>query len=125
MPEAGLAPAAAHDVVETEWGRLVWMVSGALGNSETLTVGRCHIHPGRENPRHLHPDCDEVIHVLEGSIEHSCGDERVALEAGDAISIPAGLLHNARNVGDSEAVLLVAFSSATRRTIAEEDAAPA
>lgn len=124
MPEARLAPASGHDVVETDWGRLVWMVSGALGNSDTLTVGRCHIHPGRENPRHLHPDCDEVVHVLEGSIEHSYGDESVALQAGDALSIPAGLVHNARNVGDSEAVLVVVFSSANRRAVAEDGGPP-
>ncbi|HET7568170.1 MAG TPA: cupin domain-containing protein [Gaiellaceae bacterium] len=124
MPEARLAPADAHDVVETDWGRLVWMISGALGNSDTLTVGRCHIHAGQANPRHLHPDCDEVVHVLEGSIEHSYGDERVALRPGDAISIPAGVVHNARNVGDSEAVLVIVFSSATRRSVAEDGGPP-
>jgi quercetin dioxygenase-like cupin family protein len=57
--------------------------------------------------------------VLTGTIEHSAGTERVVLTDGDAISIPANVVHNARNVGDIEAVLLISFSSADRQTVVE------
>lgn len=46
-----------HDraiVEEQEWGRLIWHASCALGNSATMTGGRCEIGPGCANPRHLH-----------------------------------------------------------------------
>jgi quercetin dioxygenase-like cupin family protein len=108
-----------YEVETMPWGRLVWMVAGRLGNSETMTVGRCHIRPGQQNPRHHHPNCDEVLHVLTGSIEHSAGDSLVEMTAGDTVSIPAGVVHNARNVGSVEAVFLISFSSADRRTIGE------
>jgi mannose-6-phosphate isomerase-like protein (cupin superfamily) len=62
-------------VEEHPWGHLTWMVSGQLGNSEELTVGTCHISPGQHNPRHHHPNCDEVLHVLRGRIVHTLGDE--------------------------------------------------
>lgn len=124
MAEARVSPASGHQVVETDWGRLVWMISGALGNSETLTVGRCHIRAGQANPRHLHPNCDEVVHVLEGEIEHSFGDESVRLRPGDALAIPAGVVHNARNAGDGDAVLTIVFSSATRLAVAEDGGPP-
>ncbi len=105
-----------HDM---DWGHLEWMVSGELGNSSTMTVGRCYILPGRENPRHFHPNCDEVLHVLTGTIEHSFGDEVIPMTAGDTISIPIGVMHNARNVGDDEAVFVIAFSTPDREVVGE------
>lgn len=99
------------------WGRLEWFVSGALGNSDTLTVGRCLIDPGQANKPHYHPNCDEVLHVLQGTISHRLGDEFVTMHAGDTISIPAGILHNAHNTGPDTAVLLITFSTAHRQII--------
>ena len=75
------------------------------------------IRPGRENPRHYHPNCDEILYVAEGTIEHTSGDDAFPMNAGDAISIPAGVTHNARNVGQADAVLMIAFSSADRETV--------
>lgn len=112
-----LARADSYEVEETPWGRLVWMVAGRFGNSETMTVGRCDINAGMANPRHCHPNCDEVLHVLHGEIEHSLGDETFQMSAGDTVSIPMGTLHNARNLGDEQAALFIAFSSADRQTI--------
>ncbi|PSK90588.1 Cupin domain-containing protein [Haloactinopolyspora alba] len=104
---------------EQSWGHLVWMVSGALGNSDTMTVGRCHISPGHANPRHLHPNCDEVLHVLQGTIEHTVDDEVVSMGPGDTISVPTGAWHNARNVGTDEAIFVISFSTPDRQVVAE------
>jgi quercetin dioxygenase-like cupin family protein len=84
-----------------------------------MTIGRCYIDPGKANPRHYHPNCDEVLHVLHGTIEHSAGDELVTMGPGDTISIPAGILHNARNIGADQAVFVIAFSSADRQVVGE------
>lgn len=114
---AMVARSGSYEVEQHGWGRLVWMVAGRLGNSANLTVGRCYIEPGQANPRHYHPNCDEVLHVLEGTIEHTAGDEIVPMGPGDTISIPAGVVHNARNVGDATAVFVISFSSAHRQVI--------
>lgn len=107
-------------VVEPQaWGRLEWMVSQAIGNSDVLTVGRCHIDPGQQNPPHHHPNCDEVLHVVHGTIVHRVGDERFEMSAGDTVSIPAGTVHNARNVGADPAMFVITFSSAERVTVGE------
>ncbi|GAA1566344.1 MULTISPECIES: cupin domain-containing protein [Kribbella] len=106
-------------VEEQPWGRLEWMVSAALGNSSTMTVGRCYIRPGEQNPRHYHPNCDEVLHVLQGTIEHTVDDDKVRMGPGDTISIPTGALHNARNVGEDEAVFVICFSTPNRETVGE------
>lgn len=114
-----LTRAEAVRVEEQEWGRLEWMVSGALGNSERMTVGRCYIRPGEQNPRHYHPNCDEVLHVLQGSILHSIDDDKFEMGPGDTVSIPSGAVHNARNVGADEAIFVIAFSTPDRQTVGE------
>ena len=96
-------------------------VIGNLGNSETMTVGRCILEAGQANNRHFHPDCDEVLEVLTGSIVHTWDHQEVAMESGDTISIPAGVKHNARNVGSETAELLIVFSTAHRTAVAAED----
>lgn len=108
-----------NKVVEFPWGQLTWYASGELGNSDTLTVGQAIIRPGQHNPRHYHPNCDEVLHVLKGRILHSMGDRTVEMQAGDTVSIPTGVPHNATNIGDGDAVLSISFSSADRKVVNE------
>ena len=115
-----LRKAGEHSVEETEWGHLEWYASAAIGNSETMTVGLCVIRPGNANGRHWHPDCDEILTVVEGHIVHSWNDEEFVMNEGDVVSIPSGVVHNARNIGDTDARLSISFSSARRTTLGEE-----
>jgi quercetin dioxygenase-like cupin family protein len=102
------------------WGRLTWFASRALGNSQDMTVGRCIIHPGQANPKHSHPNCTEVLVVLEGTVAHTLeGDEDCTLSPGDVITVPPNVLHRAKNLGATDAVLMVTFSSADRQTKGE------
>jgi len=117
--DALVARAADNVVDEMPWGRLAWMVSGPIGNSTAMTVGRCHISPGQANPRHYHSNCDEIVQVLSGTIVHTLDDEEFTMSVGDTVSIPAGTVHNARNIGEEPAVLALAFSSAYREVAAE------
>ncbi|MBX7210694.1 MAG: cupin domain-containing protein [Verrucomicrobiaceae bacterium] len=109
------------EVLEMPWGTLTWHVSRALGNSAVMTFGRATIRPGMKNPRHRHPNCDEILHVITGSIEHWLGEESFILQAGDTISIPAGVWHQARALGEAEAVMAICFSSADRETEIDEE----
>ncbi len=104
------------EIVDQPWGELRWLVSRKLGNSTTMTFGRVVIPAGVSNPRHRHPNCDEVLHLLSGRIEHSIGDQLCVLEPGDTISIPAGTWHNARALDDADAEMVISFSSADRET---------
>lgn len=105
---------------EFDWGSLRWFASRELGNSDALTTGLCVLRPGAANPRHHHPNCEEVLHVLEGRISHLLEDGSEAeMGPGDTITLPAGAAHRARNVGGTDAVLFVCFSSADRKTVGE------
>ena len=108
------------ELIDAPWGKLTWYVSRQLGNSTTMTFGRVIIPANRTNPRHRHPNCDEILHLLAGRIEHSLEDERFILEAGDTLSIPAGPWHNARALGGLDAEMVICFSSADRETEFEE-----
>ncbi len=88
--------AAECEMVDVPWGRLVLGAAGSLGNSSSMTFGRVTIRAGMSNPRHRHPNCDEILHVLSGRLEHSLGDELFVMEAGDTISIPEGVRSQAR-----------------------------
>jgi quercetin dioxygenase-like cupin family protein len=115
----GVTRAGRAVIEQQSWGRLEWMVSGGIGNSDTLTVGKCFIDPGQQNPPHSHPNCDEVLHVLRGTIEHRVGDARLLMSAGDTISIPTGAVHNARNLGDATAEFVIIFSTPAREVVGE------
>ncbi len=115
----GFAPAASVRVEPQEWGRLEWMVAASEGNSDVLTVGKCYIEPGRNNPVHHHPNCDEVLHVIAGRIRHRVGDEYLEMGPGDTISIPLGSVHNATNIGDETCELLICFDTANRQVVGE------
>ena len=104
------------EVLDLDWGRIVWKTASALGNSQTMTFGLVTIKAGHANPRHRHPNCDEILHLISGVIEHSLGDEMIEMNAGDTISIPTGLWHNARNLGEQDAQMTICFSSADRQT---------
>lgn len=103
-----------------DWGQLTWYASADQKNSEDLTVGECLIKPGMSNPRHYHPNCSEVLVVRKGRIKHTVDHgEAVLMEEGDTITIPKDTGHNATNIGDSDAILIVTFSVADRKTIVE------
>jgi quercetin dioxygenase-like cupin family protein len=112
-----------HDRAEVhpqEWGALTWYANRELGNSEDVTVGRCLLNPGQSNPRHYHPNCSEVLVVLQGVIRHTIdGGGDTEMNFGDTVTIAPNVWHQAKNVGDSEALLLIVFSSADRQTVGE------
>ena len=100
-----------------EWGDITWLDNAEITGSETLTLGRVTINPGQSNPEHYHPNCDEVLYVLEGDIEHSIDGTWYPLSAGDMIHIPQGLKHQARNIGQVTATVMVTYNTGRRETI--------
>jgi quercetin dioxygenase-like cupin family protein len=45
------------------------------------------------------------------------GKERVIMQPGDTITIPPQVVHNAQNIGDQEALVLICFSTAERQAV--------
>lgn len=103
-------------LIDQPWGKLTWLAFRELGNSSTMTFGHVIIPAGQTNPRHRHPNCDEILHLITGRLEHSLGAEKFLLNPGDTISIPAGQWHNAHALDGKDAEMVICFSSADRET---------
>ncbi len=99
------------------WGTLKWLCNAKLSPTALQTVGICHIAPGQRNPRHYHPNCEEVLHMLAGTGQHSFDDDSVELSAGMTIRIPSGVKHNMTNNGTEPILCLIVFSTGDRETI--------
>jgi mannose-6-phosphate isomerase-like protein (cupin superfamily) len=99
------------------WGTLQWLCNGKLIPGATQTLGWCEIAPGRRNPVHYHPNCEEVLYMLSGVGRHHLDDEFVELRAGMTIRIPANVRHNLENTGSEPIECLIAFSSGDRQTV--------
>jgi quercetin dioxygenase-like cupin family protein len=103
------------------WGKLQWLTSKKANGARELTLGHTVVEAGGRNPLHRHPNCEEVLYVMAGEIEHVIeGAPNVRMKSGEAILIPRNAKHQAINIGKGSAELLVAFSSAERETIIEE-----
>jgi quercetin dioxygenase-like cupin family protein len=75
---------------------------------EVLQV-RVDFAEGVESPKHAHPG-EEVAFVLEGTLEYRIeGRPTVTLKVGDAVFIPAGAMHVAKNVGRGNAAELATY----------------
>ncbi len=80
--------------------------------AEQCAVVYMVLEPGDEIPAHT-DSAEEVVVVLEGSIEGWIEDERGTLETGSLVLIPPMKLHGLRNHGSTRARALGFFSSAT------------
>jgi quercetin dioxygenase-like cupin family protein len=70
---------------------------------------RVDIAPGVSFPKHTHPG-EEIIYVLEGSLEYQVeGKAPVTLKSGDVLFIPAGTIHEVKNVGSGNAAELATY----------------
>jgi quercetin dioxygenase-like cupin family protein len=70
---------------------------------------RVDFAPGAAFGKHSHPGA-EVAYVLEGTLEYQFdGKPPVTLKAGEALFIPAGTIHSAKNVGSTNASELATY----------------
>ena len=73
------------------------------------------IPPGRRaSGRHFHTERDEVVIVLEGTVQYDRGGARGVAHAGDAIGFPAGeaSAHAIENHSSEPATILVVSNAA-------------
>jgi quercetin dioxygenase-like cupin family protein len=56
--------------------------------------------PGYVAARHTHPG-EEIIYVIEGTLEYDIGGKVVTVKAGDVLFVPAATPHTARNIGST------------------------
>lgn len=104
-------PAAALERQQHDWGVFAQVsgprdgLAGIVAIEATFLAGKCHDF-------HLHPGQEEVIYVIEGTIEQWVERDRRVLEPGDSVVIPASAVHASFNDGTQAARILAILSPA-------------
>jgi glyoxylate utilization-related uncharacterized protein len=79
---------------------------------------------GHSPALHVHDTLDDTWYVLEGEMAVRCGDDEYVARAGHWVSMPRGVPHSFRVVGDQPARILTVHDNSTFRDFVEELGAP-
>jgi quercetin dioxygenase-like cupin family protein len=77
------------------------LASPTLAGTEALSVWRVAMPAGNAGPVHTF-DSEQVWSLLSGEAAITAGDERIVLQAGDTVRLPAGELRQVSAVQDVE-----------------------
>jgi mannose-6-phosphate isomerase-like protein (cupin superfamily) len=75
-------------------------------------------------PGHLHRGVAETIHVVEGDFEMTIDGQRLRLNPGETAHVPADVIHDGANVGDTTGRRVLIFSPAGMERFFLEAGAP-
>ena len=84
------------------------LVDAAHG-SQALTIGELTIAPNTRVPRHIHPNTEAAMIMLEGTLEVVLGTQRMTVGPGHVVLAPAGTVHGFLNRTHAPARLLFVF----------------
>jgi quercetin dioxygenase-like cupin family protein len=99
----------------TDFGSVHWVSRDGDPSGAEMTVGIAVFGAGKSNVEHIHPNCEEVVYVLDGEVVHTLGEQRTTLHAGDLIVVPRNVPHRLINDGEQSARCFIVFSSPDRR----------
>lgn len=80
---------------------------------------------GAAPPLHVHDDLDDTWYILQGEMVVQCGGEELVVGAGHWVSMPRGVPHTFRVVGDRSARILLVHDNASFRDFVREVGVPA
>ncbi len=80
---------------------------------------------GSAPPLHVHDHLDDTWYILEGQMVVRCGDAQLVVGAGHWVSMPRGVPHTFRVVGELEARILLVHDNASFRDLIRDLGTPA
>jgi mannose-6-phosphate isomerase-like protein (cupin superfamily) len=80
---------------------------------------------GSSAPLHVHHDLDDTWYVLDGEMVVVCGDDTLVVGAGHWVSMPRGVPHTYRVVGERDARILLVHDNPSFRDLIRDVAVPA
>jgi len=89
-----------------DWGSLAWLSNPPATGAGQLTVIDVTLTPGKGHNFHKHPDQEEVILVVSGTVEQWVDRDKRILGPGDSAFIPGDVVHASFNVGDTDAKIV-------------------
>ena len=70
------------------WGEIRWMFHRHLATDAEMTFGVVTIRKGQSNPTHSHPNCEELLYLMKGELDHYVNGETCRLTPGMMIRLP-------------------------------------
>ena len=101
----------------TAWGSVEWAVRQGDPPGAEQTLALATWAPGQGNVEHTHPNCEEIVYVVEGVIDHTLGEESERLGPGDVIVVPRGAPHRLVNTSAAPVRTIIVFSSPNREFV--------
>ena len=80
---------------------------------------------GSAPPLHVHDNLDDTWYILEGQMVVHCGEEELIVGPGHWVSMPRGVPHAFRVVGEHEARILLVHDNASFRDFIRDLGSPA
>jgi hypothetical protein len=75
---------------------------------------------GSSPPLHVHHTLDDTWYILDGKMVVHCGDDELVVGSGYWVSMPRGVPHTFRVVGDRAARILLVHDNASFRDLIRE-----
>ena len=116
---------AAYDkipAVKFPWGWIRWVMNAQIDPLAEITVGIVFLEANQTNQLHIHPNSQEVLHVLSGACEHRLGTRWDKMPAGATLLIPKDVPHQART-HDSPCLTMVTYNTGKREMVPVTDGA--
>lgn len=107
---AAIAPPGGGQQLQRRWGYPVSLVIDPLTvGAENLSVGTEVLSPGHKIPHHRHPNMEEIVVVLSGTILAEIGDQQLAGGPGTIAFAPKNTEMGFTNMGDTDATIMWVF----------------
>ena len=95
-----------------EWGALGWASRPEDTGSKNLVVIEVTLEPGQGHDFHKHPRQEEILYMIEGTVEQWIRDQKQNISAGDVAFVPTDTVHASFNDGTTPVKLLAILSPA-------------
>ena len=90
-----------------------WHSKPSVTKTEHLIVIEVEFDPAGGHNFHLHPNQEEVIYVVQGTIEQWINTEKKHLNPGESAYIPAGVVHASFNNSQQQAKVIAILGPST------------
>jgi quercetin dioxygenase-like cupin family protein len=95
-----------------EWGGLGWASRPADTGSKNIVVIEVTLSPGQGHNFHKHPRQEEILYMIEGTVEQWIVEKKRNISKGDVAFVPQDTVHASFNDSDKEVKLLAILSPA-------------
>lgn len=94
------------------WGKeaKLRILAGASSTDRSFSVVEVTEPPGGSAPLHVHHGEAEGFYILDGTVDLTCGDQKVTAGAGDFVYTPKDVPHKYTVSGSKPARMLLLFS---------------